>query len=135
MQVGFQTEAIASRLNDARDRTFRLYQQVQSETDLRRSPGFGFRPLLWHLAHIGVFESYWILQQVKGDSSLSPRYDVIFDPIRTPREDSLDLPSMSEIRSYLREVRQAVLDYLDDLEGNETAPLLPLLKDGYIFDL
>ena len=132
MQTQFHPEEIANIFNEARNRTFNLYQRVVSEADLRRSPGFGFRPLLWHLAHIGVFESYWILQQIKGDSSLSPRYDVIFDPIKTPREDSLDLPSMAEIRSYLNEVRQGVLSFLDDLEGNETDPLL---TGGYVFHL
>src|SRR5882724_3496395 len=132
MQSQFHTDEIARLFDEARGRTFKLYQQVILEVDLRRSPGFGFRPLLWHLAHLGVFESYWILQQVKGEPSISPRYDVIFDPIRTPREDSLELPSMSEIRSYLNEVRQNVLAFLDDLEGNETDLLL---RGGYIFDL
>ncbi|HZS46870.1 MAG TPA: ergothioneine biosynthesis protein EgtB [Blastocatellia bacterium] len=132
MQKRFHPDEIAELLNKARNNTFQLYQSVTSEDVLRRSPGFGFRPILWHLAHIGVFESYWILQRVKGDPTISERYDVIFDPIKTPREESKDLPSIQEMREYLSKVRQEVLSYLEDLEGNEQSPLL---QGGYIFDL
>ncbi len=82
-------------LDATRERTLELFS-IADESDLHRSPGFGYRPLLWHLAHIGVFEAYWILQKLKGDPPLDERYERIFDPIATPRENSKELPSRGE---------------------------------------
>lgn len=63
----------------------------------------GFRPLLWHLAHIGVYQNYWVLQRFAGQSSINVAYDVHFDPIKTPREEAPVLPSRTEIEEYLSE--------------------------------
>ncbi len=84
--IDSQAEEIATALEAARANTLRLFDLVAREEDLRQSPGFGFRPVLWHLAHIGVFEGYWILQRVRGDQPLDALYERIFDPIATPRE-------------------------------------------------
>src|SRR5262249_50377936 len=109
-----------------------LFDIVLAEKDLRRQPAEGFRPILWHLGHVGAFESYWILQRVKGDASISPHYDVIFDPIKTPKDDSLNLPPLAEIEEYLMRVRREVLNYL--VRGKfDSAD--PLLRDGYIFHM
>jgi len=125
-------EQLAAQFAAARANTLRLFDLVPREADLHESPGFGFRPILWHLAHIGVFEAYWILQRVKGDQSPDARYECIFDPIATPREVSKNLPARREMESYLTRVRDGVLRYL------ERAPFdngEPLLRDGYIFRL
>ena len=85
-------------MREARPETHELFDLVKSEADLRRPPAEGFRPILWHLGHIGAFEGYWILQRVKGDPTISPAYDVIFDPIKTPRDDSTNLPAIRRDR-------------------------------------
>lgn len=105
---------------------------IAREADLRESPGFGFRPIIWHLAHIGVFEAYWLLQQLKNEAAPDERYERIFDPIKTPREESKDLPSRVEMEKYLSKVRERVLRHLEAIEfdGNN-----PLLRDGYLFRL
>lgn len=125
-------EEIAVQLESVRRSTLRLFDLVPREADLHESPGFGFRPLIWHLAHIGVFEAYWILQQVKGAAAPDARYERIFDPIATPREQSKDLPSRPEMESYLARVRDLVLDFLQTarLDADD-----PLLRGGYVFDL
>ena len=104
---------------------------VIDESDLRRSPGAGFRPLLWHLGHVGAFEGYWILQRVKGDPTISSRYDEIFDPIKTPREDSTNLPPIPEIESYLERVREEVLNFLRRVPSYDH----PLLRNDYVLDM
>ncbi|MGH9941275.1 MAG: SUMF1/EgtB/PvdO family nonheme iron enzyme [Pyrinomonadaceae bacterium] len=126
---------IAAQLEAVRADTLRLFDLVPREADLRESPGFGFRPVLWHLAHIGVFEAYWILQRVKGDAALDERYERVFDPIATPREESKNLPARREMEAYLMRVRSAVLNFLESsrLDGGAAHPLLR--RGSYVFQL
>ncbi|HEX3560703.1 MAG TPA: SUMF1/EgtB/PvdO family nonheme iron enzyme [Pyrinomonadaceae bacterium] len=126
-----QAEQIALTLTDARAATLRLFD-LAAEGDLRESPGFGYRPILWHLAHIGVFEAYWLLQKVGGRPAPDERYERIFDPIKTPREESKSLPTRREMETYLRRVREGALECLDRFDfdsGN------PLKGGGYVFRL
>lgn len=133
MMTGQATQ-IAEMLETTRAVTLSLFDTVTREEDLHESPGGGFRPILWHLAHIGVFEAYWILQKVKGDDAPDARYERIFDPIATPRENSKNLPTRREMEHYLARVRSATLRYLEDARFDESAPQ-PLLRDGYVFQL
>jgi ergothioneine biosynthesis protein EgtB len=126
-------DEMARLMQESREDTRRLlFDMVIAEKSLRRQPAPGFRPLLWHWGHIGAFESYWILQRVKGDASLSPHYDLIFDPIRTPKDDSLNLPPLAEIDDYLDRVRKAVTDYLFGVRLDEVNPML---HKGYVFQM
>ena len=115
----------------ARAETLALFDLAR-ESDLRESPGFGFRPIIWHLAHIGVFEAYWLLQRLNHEPSPDERYERIFDPIKTPREESKNLPSRREMENYLARVRARVLQYLERTEFDETDSLT---RDGYVFRL
>lgn len=126
-----RAEQIASALTRARAATLRLFDLAE-ERDLRESPGFGYRPLIWHLAHIGVFEAYWLLQKVLALPAPDPAYERIFDPIRTPREDSKDLPTRREMEDYLRRVRALALECLDRFDFDSPDPLL---RDGYVLHL
>jgi iron(II)-dependent oxidoreductase len=123
---------MARQLGAARAQTLALFDLVPRESDLHASPGFGFRPLAWHLAHTGVFEAYWVLQKVKGDDAPDERYERVFDPIATPREESKELPSRREMEDYLARVRSRVLDFLKtaDFDSDD-----PLLRGGYVFRL
>ena len=115
----------------ARADTLRLFEMAREE-ELRESPGFGFRPVIWHLAHIGVFEAYWILQKLGGQSAPDEYYERVFDPIRTPREESKNLPSRSEMQSYMARVREEALRVLNRTHFEESEPLL---RNAYIFRL
>ena len=132
------TEQIAEMFERTRAATLRLFDLVAREEDLHASPGGGFRPVIWHLAHIGVFEAYWILQKTKGDPAPDERYERIFDPIATPRENSKNLPTRREMEDYLARVRAATLSFLAAARFDESAsvsPPSPLLRDGYVFHL
>ncbi|HKG23205.1 MAG TPA: SUMF1/EgtB/PvdO family nonheme iron enzyme, partial [Blastocatellia bacterium] len=130
MAHGFDPREMARWMREARARTRELFGTVICESDLRRPPSEGFRPLLWHLGHLGAFESYWLSQQVKGRPSFSERYDAIFDPIKTPREDSSNLPPVPEIEGYLDRVRE---ESLACLASADPASSSPLLHGGYVF--
>ena len=125
-------QEIAREMQKAREATLALFDLVPRESDLHESPGFGFRPIVWHLAHIGVFEAYWLLQKAQGAPAPDERYERIFDPINTPRERSKDLPPRREMESYLARVRAAALDFLGSahFDGEDA-----LLRDAYVFRL
>lgn len=124
-------ETIAQLMTDARADTLRLFDMAREE-DLHESPGFGFRPVIWHLAHIGVFEGYWLLQKMLGEPPPDERYERIFDPISTPREQSKNLPARREMEAFLARVRRRVLDHLPAARFDESDPML---RRAYIFHL
>jgi len=121
-------------LRSIRAQTLQLFDLVTSEEVLRVEPMPGFRPLLWHLAHIGVYQNYWVLQRCAGQPSINPAYDIHFDPIKTPREEAKVLPSLDEIEAYLRETLQRVEHFLEtaDLQRNAHNGAL---SPSYVFDL
>ncbi|HEU4593543.1 MAG TPA: SUMF1/EgtB/PvdO family nonheme iron enzyme [Pyrinomonadaceae bacterium] len=122
---------LARMFEETRAGTLALFDLAR-ESDLHESPGFGFRPVIWHLAHIGVFEAYWLLQKLGGESAPDERYERVFDPIATPREESKNLPSRHEMEEYLARVRRRVLRRLaaSDFDAGD-----PLLRGGYVFQL
>lgn len=120
-------------MSEARVETLRIFDLARLEEVLHRSPGGGFRPILWHLAHIGVFEGYWLLQKLKGMRPLDERYERIFDPIRTPREESKNLPARREMEDYLTRVRDAALSALEETSFESFDN--PLARDAYVFRL
>ncbi|MFP5265537.1 MAG: SUMF1/EgtB/PvdO family nonheme iron enzyme [Blastocatellia bacterium] len=128
----FDADGIAHLMRESREISHELFEVVVAESDLRRPPAEGYRPILWHLGHMGAFEGYWILQRVKGDPSISPRYDAIFDPIRTPKEDANNLPPVAEIESYLARVREGTLGFLSTVSPDSDDPML---RDFYVFNL
>jgi iron(II)-dependent oxidoreductase len=126
-----QAETFARAFEETRATTLRLFD-LCDERDLHTSPGFGYRPIIWHLAHMGVFEAYWLLQKAQGLSAPDARYERIFDPISTPREESRNLPSRAEMETYLSRVRGSVLEYLEGFDFDSPDPLK---RGGYIFQL
>jgi gamma-glutamyl hercynylcysteine S-oxide synthase len=124
-------DEIEAAMRETRARTLELFDMAREE-DLRVSPGFGYRPVVWHLAHIGVFEAYWLLQKLGGRPAPDERYERIFDPIRTPREESKDLPTRAEMEAYLARVRGGALDAL---AASDFGSRDPLVRGGYVFDL
>jgi iron(II)-dependent oxidoreductase len=126
-----QAEQIASSLEAARADTLRIFDLAE-ESELQRSPGFGYRPVIWHLAHIGVFEAYWLMQKAQCLPAPDPAYERVFDPIRTPREESKNLPTRREMQDYLARVRDASLSYLAGFDFGDADPLK---SGGYVFRL
>lgn len=117
MTADVRAYSTAQRMEEARAATMRLFAIVADETDLRRPPAPGFRPLLWHRGHIGAYEDYWLLQKSRGDAAMSPEFQRIFDPINTPADDARNLPPLDEIDGYLAEVRRQSFAWLDEPRG------------------
>src|SRR5215831_10707913 len=103
----------------AREATDGLYDWLVNEESSRSSPGGGYRPLLWHYGHLAAFEEYWLLMRLNGESPLIPQYQLIFDPVKTPREDSGSLPPRSDIERYAALVRGRVNEYVEGHVADE----------------
>src|SRR3984893_8775074 len=95
----------------------------------------GFRPILWHLAHIGVFQNYWVLQRAAGQPSINPPYDVHFDPIKTPREEARRLLTRLEVEDYLSQTRQRVESFLSGADLSDGAKSNGTIAARYALDL
>jgi len=121
-------------LRSIRTLTLQLFDWATSDEVLRSEPMPGFRPLLWHLAHIGVYQNYWVLQRCAGQPSINPTYDVHFDPIKTPREEAKVLPARSEIEAYLAETLRRVERFLEPADL-DTKANNGTLTPGYALDL
>jgi iron(II)-dependent oxidoreductase len=132
-----EAHELAQRMSETREETLRIFDLARTPEALRESPGGGFRPILWHLAHIGVFEGYWLLQKLRGAQPLDEHYERIFDPIRTPREESKNLPTRHEMEDYLTRVRAAALEALEGLGQTsfDSSDANSLARDGYVFRL
>jgi gamma-glutamyl hercynylcysteine S-oxide synthase len=122
---------IAELLVEARARTLLLTNPL-SEEDLRRQHDPLMSPIVWDLGHIGHFEQVWLLENVTSTDTGSEGLRGIYNPFENPRSvrDALPLPSLPECRSYLADVRRAVLEQLERLDLPGTTPLL---GDGFVF--
>lgn len=123
--------AIRTALLEAREQTLALFRDVDEE-DFCRQIHPDFSPLGWHLGHIGVTESFWILQQCKKEPTLSAFYDSFFTPTDNPKPNRVHLPPRQEILAYLELVRTRLLSFLHDVDLSADHPLL---KDGGIFSM
>ena len=122
-------------LSSLRAQTIQLFDLATSDRVLTREPMPGFRPLLWHLAHIGVFQNYWILQRAARQASLNPTYDIHFDPIKTPREEARQLPSRSEVEEYLGQTMRRVEHFLAQADLSDGPPQDGSVSARYAVDL
>src|ERR671922_2580636 len=96
---------IRQAMEEVRAHTRCLFSGVD-DADFRRQIHPDFSPVGWHLGHIGVTESYWILQQCKGEPSPSAVYDHVFTPTDNPKPNRVHLPAPTEILAYLHTVRE-----------------------------
>jgi iron(II)-dependent oxidoreductase len=122
-------DALAIELNRVRDLSLQLINQVPAE-HLGTILHPDFRPLRWHIGHVGMFESWWILQQIMGgappDEQLAYLYSTEY-----PREQLHDLPTVETAIEFSRNVREQVLDYLQQVDLDHGHPLT---ANGYIFE-
>lgn len=120
---------LAAALRHARERTQALLEPLSDEQLIRQTSPLQ-SPLVWDLAHIGNFEELWLLRRAGRAPALS-EYDDLYDSFAHPRAERGQLPILSPpaARTYLREVREAVLAVLPGLPFDQGDPLL---DDGFV---
>lgn len=90
-----------------------------SEADLYRQLHGDLSPAAWHLGHMAIVESYWIREEVMGET-LPAEWKVLYFPERTPRAARAQgLPG-----------KEALLQFVDDLHTRNRALLADLVQRG-----
>jgi iron(II)-dependent oxidoreductase len=123
---------VAEVLTRARDRSQLLTEAVDDD-DLVRQHSPLMSPLVWDLAHVGNQEELWLVRDVGGRAPVRQDIDQLYDAFKHARADRPALPLLGPAgaRSYVREVRDKVLDVLahSPLRGR------PLLDQGFAFGM
>src|SRR5690349_16231078 len=125
-------DRVAAELDRTRARTALLTDAVD-EGDLVRQHSPLMSPLVWDLAHIGNQEELWLVRDVGAREPVRQDIDELYDAFKHTRASRPSLPLLSplEARTYIREVRDKVLDVLDHapLEGRR------LLEHAFAFGM
>jgi len=123
---------IAARLAEARERTLLLVEGLSDE-DLLRQHDPLMSPILWDLGHIAHFEELWLTQNLDGKIEFS-EMPGIYNPFEHPRATraSLPIPPLAQMRERLDEIREKVLDRLEQTDLDESNPLL---ARGYVYNM
>jgi len=123
--------ALAAELAAARARTIALLEPLSDE-DLTKQHSPLMSPLVWDVAHIGVFEELWLLQRIAATRPMVPEYEGLYDAFSHPRVERAELGLMgpARARAYIGEVRERALVVLGeaDLDSGD-----PLLGDGFVY--
>jgi iron(II)-dependent oxidoreductase len=118
-------QALASGLEDARERTLALVAPV-SEQDLNRVHDPLMSPLVWDLGHIAAFEDLWIAQGTAGQEPLREDLQAVYDAAETPRHGRGELP-------YLR--RRQAIEFMDRVRERTLSVLEREERPGAIWDM
>jgi gamma-glutamyl hercynylcysteine S-oxide synthase len=129
---GVDPQAIASRLEEARARTFLLIEPL-SDYDLRAQHDILMSPILWDLGHIAHFEELWLTRNLDGPVEFV-EMPGLFNPFEHPRRvrGALRLPTAAECRAIMEEIRGRVLARLAAMQWDSSNPLL---RDGYVYEM
>ena len=124
---------IAAELEAARTRSLELLAPL-SDDDLTRQHSPLMSPLVWDLAHIGIFEELWLLQRAAGSAPLAREYQALYDAFSHARAERGELPLMApeQARAYVAEVRERALGVLEriDLDPGDR-----LLAEGFVYGM
>ena len=113
------TRQLAEWVRDARQRTFELVADLSEEQLL--GPQLDIvNPLLWEIGHVAWFQERWVLRHALGHQPIRPDVDTLYDSATIPHDTRWDLalPSRDTTLSFLRAVRDAVLEVLDRGESS-----------------
>ncbi len=104
---------LAEYVSDARERTLELVADLSDEQLLGpRLPIVN--PPLWEIGHLAWFQERWVLRHAGKRRPIRADGDSLYDSSSVPHDTRWDLPlpSRRETISYLREVRDRVLERL-----------------------
>lgn len=92
--------------------TLALLQNLKDdEYYLQAHPDFS--PVGWHLGHIALIESNWILEHLAHQACICPQYRRLLTADGLPKHQRQNLPRLDQVLSLLQETRQRVWCYLE----------------------
>ena len=122
---------IAQALASTRKTTLELMAPLDDDVlHVQHSPLMS--PLVWDLGHIANFEALWLLTRLGARQTPNPKLDAIYDPFVNPRSVRAELEVLprEDVYRYLEEIREQVLEHLQQCTFPESDPLL---RDGYVY--
>jgi len=125
-------EHIAAELSRARLRTAGLTDAVdEPELIAQHSPLMS--PLVWDYAHIANQEEIWLVRDIGGREAVRADIDQMYDAFQNSRADRPSLPLLSptQTRGYVGQVREKVLDVLEQAPLNVNR----LTESGFAFGM
>lgn len=124
--------SICTKLTEARARTLLLVAPLSDE-DIRAQHDPLMSPILWDLGHIAHFEELWLTRNLTGDIEFS-EMPGLYNPFEHPRATraALPLPSLNALVRTASEIRA---DTLASLESADLQSTLPLLADGFVYNM
>jgi len=120
-------DVLSAWVRDARARTLGLVADLDDEQLMGpRLPIVN--PLLWEIAHATWFQERWVLQYAGHKNPIDAEGSRLFDSIAIDHEvrHDLPLPSRESTFSYLEQVRDAVVELLE--QGELTDELIYFVK-------
>lgn len=125
-------DQLAVRMEEARARTLHLLAPL-SEEDLHLQHDPLMSPIIWDLGHIAHFEELWLLRNLEGPVEFGEMRG-IYNPFEHPRRvrGALQLPSLDECVTLMREIRSRVLERMSKVDFDSPNPLL---RDGYVYSM
>ncbi|MBI1903156.1 MAG: ergothioneine biosynthesis protein EgtB [Planctomycetia bacterium] len=104
-------------VRDARQRTFELVADLSDDQLIGpRLPTVN--PLLWEIGHVAWFQEKWVLRHAAKHAPIRPDADALYDSSAVAHDARWDLPlpGREETLRYLTEVRDRVLERLEQRE-------------------
>ncbi len=110
-------EVFQSVWDQQRQQTLALIQEVP-DAALCAQPHPLYSPVGWHVGHIGFTEALWLLQ-APNHPALSDRHRYWFAADGRPKPERTQLPTRSELLTYLEEIRQEAQQRLWQLSPSQ----------------
>ncbi|MGH7395667.1 MAG: DinB family protein, partial [Candidatus Methylomirabilales bacterium] len=114
---------------EARERTFELVADLTDDQLL--GPRLTIvNPLRWEIGHIAWFQEKWVLRYASRQKPIRKEGDALYDSAAIPHDTRWDLPlpSREETLAYMREVRDRVLERLQNREPGDEEVYFILLS-------
>ncbi len=121
LKSGFVNSALSNRdlrsffrqqFQHARQLTLQIFGDLDRST-LCYQPHPDFSPIGWHLGHIAMTESMWLLETCDGQPDSRPNYRQLLLADGLPKQERCLLPPLTDLLAYLQEVRQRTFEYLE----------------------
>jgi iron(II)-dependent oxidoreductase len=108
-------------VEDARRRTFELVADLSDEQLLGPKLSI-LNPLLWEIGHVAWFQEKWVLRHACEHHSIRADADALYDSAAVAHDVRWDLllPSRQDTLTYLHEVRDRVLEQLENPDAQLT---------------
>jgi iron(II)-dependent oxidoreductase len=108
---------LAEWVRDARQRSFELVADLSDEQLLGPTLPI-VNPLLWEIGHVAWFQEKWVLRHAGKQKPIRDDGDALYDSAAVHHDTrwNLPLPSREETLSYMHEVRDRVLERIEQRE-------------------